>query len=595
MSIASFWRTWQRQALTTLGLLVATLVLLFLQTPGFGPAFIQRNGAYEPVTLPFRTFPPRPEAYQLRVTVRSPWIGPTLVRMTPDDCVTKLSLNQRPIGLGGIDDKCDYNFGFVIELPTRRGENVLDIAVENRGGAGGLELSPAYAGMGRACGAGAVAFLLALIFALARGLGLTPMARVAAVAGLLLRVVYMSQTPWFVRAHDVDGHLEYVQRMLNRFVVPKIDACWECYHPPTYFGFAAIWVRVAQALRVPMTPALQWLALSCSSVFLLLGLAAVQTALAVARPARRSVVVTTLAAFLFALWPAAIVHAPRLGNDPPFYALAAVSTALMFIWWQDRRTPFAVASLVVAGFATLTKSSGFALVAANCIVVFVGVVTENDRSERSRDWRTLIVSAIAAIVSVAPPLVLALVRSRLTGRDVLVSNISDTNRGLLVANTATTYLYAPAHIWFEQPFTDPWHDDKGRGYYWTYLGKTSLFGEFDLGADPTRRAIAVVLSVLLLVLVALLIRALVRATRADALWAVPLFVWIAASAAFRARYPVAPSADFRYVLPVLIPLCVGIARGLEDIQNIKVSLLSGTSVVAFTVLSCILYATIGLP
>lgn len=595
MSIVSFFRTWQRQALAALCLLVATLVLLFLQTSGFGPASIERHGTYEPVALPFRISPPRPETYQLRVTVRSPWIGPTLVHVTPDDCVTKLSLNGKPVELGGIDGKCDYNFGFVIRLPTRRGENVLDVAVENHGGAAALDLYSAYTGMSRACGAGAIVALLALIFALAHGLGLAPMARVAAVAGVLLRVVYMSHTPWSVRAHDVDGHVEYVQRMLDRFVVPKIDACWECYHPPTYFAFAAIWVRVAQALCIPMTPALQWLALSCSSAFLLLGLVAVQTALTVARPERRSSVLTGLAAFLFALWPSAIVHAPRLGNDPPFYALAAVSTALMFMWWQDRRARFAVASLVVAGLATLTKSSGLALVAADSLVVFAGFVTQHDRSERSRDWHTLIATAIAAVVSVAPPLALALLRARLTGRDVLVSNISDTNRALLSANTATTYLYVPAHIWFEEPFTSPWLDSKGRGYYWAYFGKTSLFGEFELGADPTRRAIAVVLSVLLLVLVALLIRAFLRATRDDALWVVPLLVWLAASAAFRARYPVAPSGDFRYVLPVLIPLCVGIVRGLDDIQNLKVRLLSGTSIVAFTALSCVLCATIGMP
>jgi hypothetical protein len=106
--------------------------------------------------------------------------------------------------------------------------------------------------------------------------------------------------------------------------------------------------------------------------------------------------------------------------------------------------------------------------------------------------------------------------------------------------------------------------------------------------------VAVILSVLLLVLVALLIRALVRATRADALWAAPLLVWIAASVAFRMRYPVAPSADFRYVLPILIPLCVGVTLGLKDIQNLKVRLLAWASVVAFVALSSVLCATIGL-
>jgi len=594
MSLVSLFRTGQPQALFALCLLGVSLLLLFMQTPGFGPAFVERHGTYEPVTLPFHISPPKLETYQLRVTVRAPWIGSTLVHVIPDDCVTRLSLNNAPIELGRIDGTCDYNLGFVIRLPTKRGENVLDVAVENRGGAAALDLLPAYTGMARACRAGAFVSFIALVYAIAHGLGLAMMARVAAVAGVLLRIVYMWQTPWFVRAHDVEGHLEYVQRMLDRFVMPKIDACWECYHPPTYFGFAVIWVRVAHALRIPMTLSLQWLALSCSAVFVLFGLAAVQTALTVARPVHRPVVLATLAAFLFALWPSAIVHAPRLGNDPPFYALAAVSTALMFAWWKDRRACFAVASLVVGGLATLTKSSGIALMAASSLVVFVGFVTQHERSERMRDWRTLIVTAIAAIVSVTPPLLLAVLRSRLTGRDVLVSNISDTNRDLLTANTATTYLYVPSHIWFEEPFADPWHEVKGRGYYWAYLGKTSLFGEFELGTDPARRAVAVILSVLFLVLAALLIRALVRATRADALWAAPLLVWIAASVAFRMRYPVAPSADFRYVLPALIPLCVGVTRGLDDIQNLKVRLLAWTSVVAFAVLSCALFATIGL-
>jgi 4-amino-4-deoxy-L-arabinose transferase-like glycosyltransferase len=334
------------------------------------------------------------------------------------------------------------------------------------------------------------------------------------------------------------------------------------------------------------------LALLFSLVFLLFGLVAIVQAMVCRRSTNASQAPVWLAVSLFSLWPSAILHAPRLGNDAPFYAFSAVSMALTALWWRHREDRYLVWALLVAGGAMLTKSNGIVLVATIATLVVFTLWIERETSDRAHAWRTAVRAGLASLAAVVPPMALGWVRAAMAGSDALVGNSATINPALAVPNDLGHYVYVPLDTWLIEPFTDAGDDRKGRTFFLNYFGKTSLFGEFHLGSDPTRHNIAVAISALLVVLVVLLIRGLLRARRHDALWAIPLLLWLAAAVAFRARYPYSCSGDFRYVLPVLIPLCVGVASGLDHLRNPKVRWLAGASVIAFALLSGALTASI---
>src|SRR5204863_8583698 len=63
--------------------------------------------------------------------------------------------------------------------------------------------------------------------------------------GLLLRILYLSYTPYSVRTSDVleyGGHWDSIKYVANhvRLPAPNMEGSWEYHQPPLYYIFAAI-------------------------------------------------------------------------------------------------------------------------------------------------------------------------------------------------------------------------------------------------------------------------------------------------------------------------------------------------------------------
>ena len=141
---------------------------------------------------------------------------------------------------------------------------------------------------------------------------------------------------------------------------------------------------------------------------------------------------------------------------------------------------------------------------------------------------------------------------------------------LIVGNRAENYLRFDLPLVVHQPFTSPLDDDKGRQFFWNYLFKTSLFGEWEVD-HPWARLLAVALSIALLAMcVHVLFGTLLRAGRA---WLdeLPMFLTfgflLVSLVALRVKIPRSCSGDFRYVLPVLTPICFWYVRGIQGYQE----------------------------
>lgn len=52
--------------------------------------------------------------------------------------------------------------------------------------------------------------------------------------GIAIRVVYVSGTPYSVRAHDTGGHVEYIKYVANEGRLPAPMLGWETHQPPLY-------------------------------------------------------------------------------------------------------------------------------------------------------------------------------------------------------------------------------------------------------------------------------------------------------------------------------------------------------------------------
>lgn len=545
-------------------LLVALAVLAHAYTaPRFtGVEMREGAGAWKSVELPFSASTGR--ELELRAHLRARRFGARSIAIVPDDHLESLSIDGVDVPLGGIPpaELADWRFGFTLNVApyVHEGDNVIVARVRNTGGPGGLDLhADPYEGKQLVELVLGLAALLALAAELLRRFRVTwPLIAVVLVA-IGVRYAYLAVTPWDLRHHDGDAHLEYIEYLLAHHDLPNPEQGYMFFQPPLYYVLSALQWAALKAMGAGR-PLLLW-SLQVQSLVVEMGFALVS--IATARLFMRRVPPALLAALVL-LWPSSIVHAVRVGNDDLAYLFFAASFYFTSRWWVLGIRRDVVLAALLAALGVVTKVNDLVAFAV-LLLAIVGrlVLLEHDR--RILEYlRRLSIATSCLVAAVAAALGVAL-REWLAGRrqHLLASNVNHNSPLLLVGNHAKNYLWLDVPTFLKQPFTSPWDDAGGRQWFWNYLLKTSLFGEFGY-ANPWLKRLAVVISALLLVMLVQLLAGAFFVRRRQWLDGMPLVasavLWVASLAALRIQAPSSCSNDFRYILPVIVPCAYAYVR-----------------------------------
>ncbi len=121
--------------------------------------------------------------------------------------------------------------------------------------------------------------------------------------------------------------------------------------------------------------------------------------------------------------------------------------------------------------------------------------------------------------------------------------------------------------YFRSPYTSAFEDAGGRQYFWQFLAKTSLFGEFKF-LGFWRAALALFIKFFLVWFSAFSIAGWILAIRRKWNWLIPLsFATVLPFASIVAVRIIAPFVcvgDFRYILPVIIPAVAFFVYALQE-------------------------------
>lgn len=557
------------------------------------------------VTLALRVVFPRMAATQhfaggLNVAVNMPWIfdevsdgnhlevklpltvlAPRVWNITPDDHLTDLRVNGQRVPLDGVrpGGLSDWQRGFEIDLSPwlQRGVNSFEFTVDNYDGIGGLALRPHPGWRVLLLAAGFLPWLLAL----ARLFRLRRAQTLILSAALLVLCFYWAATPWTLHNYDVKhlgdtGHLGYVNYVATLLALPRSDLGWEYYQPPLYYvGGAVVW-RWAQWLSLAGPEALQAFAIALWLVFLAASAATLRLALG----GQYRVMVATAA---LALWPSGIIHAVRIGNDPPLYAAAAVATLFMFRWWRSGRRAHLLWMALSIAVALLVKTSASALMATAGTLMALRLL----RHGRWHNPRFLIEAGAASAIMAAGVLLSI-------GRNIyywwrgeisswLIGAIDTLDADLRVPNQFRYFLPLDVPVFLASPWVDSRDDATGRTNFWNFLLRSSLSGEFHFEGG-LQGFIAFVWGALLLWLLSLLVlRAAAQPWSArtawrNAPWIVVSVFWLASVLSLRIAYPFSCTGDFRYILPILVPLLIAFIRTGRLAQTLLVAMALSSAV-----------------
>lgn len=504
------------------------------------------------------------------------------LKIIPDDCLEALTVGGVEVSLDSIEGLCDYTNGFVVDAKRRppiSGKTVpISMKLRNRGGPGGVAMDVLPQGfLLRTLQTLLIVSFLSLIALVLCRLRLSKPLIALVLLSTLFHIFYAMETPYSVRSHDVDGHVGYVEFIADRLEIPGVDDCWTCYHPPVYYAaMAPVW-KGAESLGFSPRRAVQWATLALSVVLVAAGTLSLQ--LLMRGPA------LAIAVILWAFWPVLFMISPRIGNDQMFFAAHAICFVSTLGYMLKQKTSCLLLGAIACWIAFWSKSTGTITIGIWIVGFLLGYFPRENLLPKKGEWASLGI-LFALCVTILLRFVL--------GND-LVGNASGLNSGLRVGIEPKNFLYFDLPGFLTTTYTSAWHDEGGRQFFWNYLAKTSLFGEFPVRTDSFGNSVAAWLN---LSFVGLVIFAFVgfwkrRIDRFGFLLLVQAGLFTLAMVVLRLRYPYSCSSDFRYILPVLLSFLPYVGWGIcKEGASVKWKVCGGLCVFIFALSSCVLYLSL---
>ncbi|WP_290735329.1 MULTISPECIES: glycosyltransferase family 39 protein [unclassified Fibrobacter] len=563
-------------------LLVACVVTGVAMRVSIDNVVLTRDGDPEKVSFPVAQKMADGELFQVELDIHNPFNASYDLRVVPDDCAESIVVNGEEVDVSGFHDRCNFSKGFLLKdsvlAPHRVGDKAhFAFSLKNNGGDAGLNLfvyqSSAAA---TASNVGAVLFFAVLCLLIGRRLGLRGGLLFVFFLGVAIRTVFFANVPYTTYSNDVDGHVAYVQYVLEKHAVPGVDDCWTCYHPPVYYVSSVPSFVFGNGIGVGGTTGLQTFSLLLSVATLLLGLFFLKGFMGGAA--------LGLSSLLWTFWPLMILVAPRIGNDQMFYLMHVLCLWGGINYLNKGKGKYLIVSVVATALAMWTKTTAVVTLGTTFLFAVCGYVHNFRRLTASRsEWVAwgMFVALIAGILL-----------QKLLGDADLVGNSSGLNGRLKVGNEAFNYIFFDLKSFVTHPYTSAWNEEWGREFFWNYAFKSSMFGEFELVRNETGRTLATLMSVSFLGMLVYAARGFWKARLGAIHWILLLqgAAFFAALMFLRIKVPYSCSNDFRYIAPVILSFVpfVGWGVSLEGAST-KWKVLGYALVSLFVLSTAILY------
>jgi hypothetical protein len=549
-----------------LGAVLVLLAFFFYTYPSIAINKIS-SGNITPITVPYFVNGAKNTSEQYKVTIQNHYHLITHYQIVPDDCVESLKINNTTIQLNSEPNRCNYSDGFSIDLsPYNASDEItIDITIQNSGGKYGINFFPNFKNsyfLGMLLLFSFV--LLPFIFKYLHQTGLSKFLSLLLILAIALRVYYFYHTPYYIRTHDVDGHLDYIMYIVQNIKLPHDSSCWQCYHPSLYYVIAAAWYHLAHFINI-LQPykALQLLSLFFSIGFLLYGVMLLKEYLL--KPWT-----LILISVLFLYWPSLVIHSARIGNDSLLY-FAYIASFFHFIrFLKTEAKKHFVGALVFASMAFMAKTNGIIIMVIIGVTLFARLLMACGTPSFKTVLKLFGVMVFSFVLTgglVFGPKIYDRINSG--AKSLIVSNSNGLGDNLRVGDSLNHFIYFDLKTYINEPYIDPWRDESGRQYFWNYLLKSSVFGEFNTFISKKSNSIATAISIsALIIFVTSLVYLLLRRTKLsdeDLALTLNLLISVSALMYLRATVPFSCSNDFRYILPILFSVLIFHGYFLEKI------------------------------
>lgn len=516
--------------------------------------FINSKGVNES----FKSFPlviKEPlETFTVRFDLEVGRLTKTTFDIQPDDCINSIQINGSPVPHVG----CTHPLGQRADLSPflKRGTNKLELSIKNRGGPTGFNL--------RGTQDDYISIFLIVLFIGAAWfvahsasnsyLKKTPrLVLYALTVTIIIRLLYVLCTPYYTRAHDWSGHWDYIEFFTVNWSVPRTSAGWEFYHPPLYYGMGAVVSALCNTVGLDPLFSLQMLAFSLSSATML-----VVTVIALNLFRFRALSAALFIALIGTV-PALIFQASRINNDVLFQFLAFLALHFLIVYWKRGDTGSWYRFSFVLAVGLLTKSNAALLIPIATALLFL---------RPNITLRKKIISALSTVL-VCFLLCGWLYAKRYIedGALPIIGNIATLNQKLVVPNNLKYLVIFNPIKMLQAGYINPWEDSSRRQFFWEYLYRSAIAGEFNFGEKFRWLTLSIMLVGIGAVLISL--RGAITnfkyygAAKYLPMWVTLLFTMVL-HVLHRLENPYSSVQDFRFVPFIIVPIAFYAVQGYEN-------------------------------
>lgn len=548
----------------TVGLL---FTLRFQAAPIMSPAtFIIPNRESEVRDMP-AFFDSVSETMVAIFTIELKALHPGVFAVQVDDCIEKLAVNGVSVLPEMMDRFCSPHDLTRINLRPylRTGKNTVSVSISDIGVTQGFTIhasntDPLLLVIW-------IAIFLCIVWYALRLRLLLPVASrfpdglfVVMLFGLAVRLLYVGATPYNVRAHDMEGHMDYITFMQKNWTVPTAMNGWEFHQPPLYYAVAAMWTSLLSPLELSKELVYQSLA-GWSLVLSILTFAVTLYCVKIlfGTVDRKNAV---RAGMLLAVFNGFVFFASRITNETLSAFLTASTIALLLRWWKIGDRPGLIALALVFSLAFLTKISVLALAPA----LAIALICRPGRTAKTRVIEILL-SSLVVVLSVSWYPIHRLYLEPEQGKTMTLGNdgmdatlsVPRQWQHLLVLNPAAVITY---------PFNDPWDDTFRRGYLLEYFFRSSFFGEYKFNRLITLSRTLLLLGLILLPVTLL---GFMGDLRRRLMTLLPFHIatlgLLAGAFVYPYLFAFAPNQDFRFSVILILPAAYYLLRGIEMLPS----------------------------
>lgn len=374
------------------------------------------------------------------------------------------------------------------------------------------------------------------------------------IIGFTLRIGYMLYTPFYVRQHDLGnlsdlGHVDYIYTIATKFRLP--DSYYgEFYHPPFYYILAAAVYDFASLFSKDINICFNLIKIipcfaSCAT--LLIGYK-IFGALKFSAKARIP------ATALIAVHPAFIYLSASINNDMPSIFFMALTLLYTIKWFYRQSLKNAVLLAVALGLGMMTKLS-VVLMAPVIAAVFVYVLIKKNRTREI--GRVIQRIALFAVISVPLGMWYQIRNYVRFGQPLGYVLKLSTDVGQYCGNRSIISRFFSLPL-LKSVILMPYGDAGSEYNLWTFILKSSLFGEWKF---PGFELNALILDLIALLLIAeslfamIYVFVFVRGKKSffakcliGSVWLVQMLFFVY----FNVQYPFGCTMDFRYIVITLL-------------------------------------------